>query len=93
MIHQFEQDKAFLEKYLDYEESFLKAQNRIILDDEGQPQVMNQMQEDFLRILQGAILLSQKGEDYIHFQAMYRAGTSDNSTPPGTSNFELINME
>jgi len=46
-----------LEKYRSYEEGFLKEANKAILNDDGQPDVMQSMHRDFLRMLQGALTI------------------------------------
>ena len=47
----FENKRSILEKYRTYEEGFLKEANKAILNDDGQPDVMQSMHRDFLRML------------------------------------------
>lgn len=47
----FDSKRSTLEKYRTYEENFLKEANKAILSDDGQPDVMESMHRDFLRML------------------------------------------
>lgn len=53
----FEGKATILEKYYGYEDAFLKEANKGILADNGQPDVMNQMNKDFVRTLQNALVI------------------------------------
>jgi len=48
LVAMFEEKKGFNEKYAEYEERYLKEANRRILLDNGQPDVMKVMQNEFL---------------------------------------------
>lgn len=55
----FENKRSVLERYRAYEEGFLKEANKAILGDDGQPEVMESMHRDFLKMLQGALTIKE----------------------------------
>ena len=49
------QKKSLFDKYKEYEQSFLRVQNQVILQDEGIPSIMKDLQKEFFHMLQGAL--------------------------------------
>ena len=53
----FDGKKSVINNYHTYEDNFLKEANRVILIDDGQPQLMQTISKEFIQILQGAMIL------------------------------------
>lgn len=61
------------DKYKDYEQAFLQTQNQVILQDEGVPTVMQNLQKEFMGMLSGALMVCQPSDkDRVHVDELGR---------------------
>ena len=57
-VQSFGTKKSVFDKYQDFESNYLKGANQAILQDEGVPTVMKDLQKEFFHLLQGALVVS-----------------------------------
>ena len=52
--------QPYADRYRYFEEEFLREANKIILVDDGQPEVLETMHQDFVKILQNALSIKSE---------------------------------